>query len=161
MYGHSVDNLAPLAPAAFYASLNGSDVHLGWESNLESDFRDYYIYRSDTPIADDFTLLTATTDTTFTDTTTVSGTAYYYVQAYDIHDNGIVLSGDSVMAFLSANIKVFLEGPYVGGQMSTFLNALGLFQSTIQHKSLELYRNRNGNNSSCKCNRLDFSRVEK
>ncbi len=29
------------------------------------------------------------------------------------------------MAFLSANIKVFLEGPYVGGQMSTFLNASG------------------------------------
>jgi hypothetical protein len=123
MYGHSVDNLSPLPPGAFYAQLNGSDVHLGWQANLEEDFRDYYIYRSDTPIADDFTLLTTTTDTIFVDNSPLPGNAYYYVQAYDIHDNGSALVGDSVMAFLSANIKVLLEGSYdAGGVMRTTLN---------------------------------------
>jgi hypothetical protein len=121
MYGHSVDNLAPAAPLAFYAATNGEEVHLGWQANTEPDLRDYYIYRSDSQIGDDLTLIGSTTDTTFTDTAAVTGTVYYYVQAFDVNDNGSPLSEDSVMAFLSANIKVFLEGPYTGGQMSTAL----------------------------------------
>jgi len=125
MYGHSVDNLAPLPPEAFYAQINSEEVNLGWQANLESDLRDYYIYRSETPVGDTFTLLGTTTDTTYVDTSPLTGNAYYYVQAFDIHDNGSALSGDSIMAFLSANIKVYLEGPYVGGQMSTFLNSSG------------------------------------
>ena len=139
MYGHSVDNLAPLPPGAFYAQLNGSNIHLGWQVNTEPDFRDYYIYKSDTPIInrpagkrsgeqdspDAFTLIGTTTDTVFTDTSPLTGYAYYYISAYDIHDNASAFSSDSIMAFLSANIKIFFEGPYVGGQMSTFINTLG------------------------------------
>ena len=139
MYGHSVDNLAPLPPLNFYANILGNDVKLGWKANLEEDFRDYYIYRSDTPLApyvseqreseiespDAFTLIGTTTDTTFTDTSAVTGKVYYYLQAYDVHDNGSAYSSDSVEAILSANIRVFLEGAYVGGQMSTFINTIG------------------------------------
>lgn len=126
MYGHSVDNLAPLPPFNFYATLQTNQVKLGWKVNLEEDFRDYKIYRSDNPVSDAFTLLTTTTDTTFVDTSPLAGNAYYYVQAYDIHDNGSQLSRDSVMAFLSANIKVLLEGSYdAGGVMRTSLNLQG------------------------------------
>ncbi len=124
-YGHSVDNLAPLAPMGFYTQLNGSNVNLGWQANTEADLRDYYIYRSDTPLARDFTLLGTTTDTSFTDSSPPAGNAYYYIQAYDIHNNGSLFSTDSITALLSANIKVFLEGPYSSGVMSTTLNTNG------------------------------------
>jgi hypothetical protein len=141
MYGHSVDNLAPLPPLNFYANILGNDVKLGWKANLEEDFRDYYIYRSDTPLApyvseqreseiespDAFTLIGTTTDTTFTDTSAVTGKVYYYLQAYDVHDNGSQFSGDSVTVYLSANIKVILEGSYdAGGVMRTTLNLQGI-----------------------------------
>ena len=125
LYGHSTDNLAPFAPFNFYANLNGNNVKLGWKANTEEDFRDYRVFRSNTPEPGNSTLIGTTTDTTFTDTSAVTGTAYYYIQSYDVHDNGSPYSSDSVMAFLSANIRVFLEGAYVGGQMSTFINTLG------------------------------------
>lgn len=127
MYGHSVDNLAPLPPFNFYAYLNGSNVKLGWKANLEQDFRDYHIYRSDTPVLDELTLLGTTTDTTFIDNAPLTGNAYYYIQAYDVHDNGSQYSSDSIMSFLSANIKVLLEGSYdIGGVMRTTLNNGGI-----------------------------------
>jgi hypothetical protein len=130
LLGKSIDNLSPAAPFNFYANLNGNNVKLGWKANTEPDFRDYLIYRSDTPVVDDFELLGTTTDTTFTDTSPLVGNAYYYIQAYDVHDNGSPYSSDSIMAFLSANIKVFLEGAYVGGQMNTFLNTSGYIPLT-------------------------------
>ncbi len=125
IYGHSVDNLAPLAPMGFYTQQNSSEIHLGWQANTEPDLRDYYVYRSDTPLARDFTLLGTTTDTSYTDSSPPAGNAYYYLQAYDIHDNGSLFSTDSITALLSANIKVFLEGPYSSGVMSTTLNTNG------------------------------------
>ena len=125
LYGHSTDNLAPAAPLAFYAALNGGEVKLSWQANTEPDFLDYYIYRSDTPLAEDLTLLGTTSDTVYTDTNPLSGNAYYYLSAFDIHNNGSPFSTDSVEAILSADIKVYLEGSYIGGQMSTFLNSSG------------------------------------
>lgn len=126
VYGHSVDNLAPAAPFSFYANLNGSSINLSWKANTEQDFRNYNIYRSDTPVVEEFILIATTTDTTFVDNSPLSGNAYYYIQAFDIHDNGSPLSADSIEAILSANIRIFLEGSYVGGQMSTFLNSSNL-----------------------------------
>jgi hypothetical protein len=126
MYGHSVDNLAPFSPESFYALVQGDDVKLGWKANTEPDLRDYKIYRSETTLPEDFTLLTTTTDTTFIDSSPLVGSAYYYIQAYDVHDNRSPFSADSIEAVLSANIRVFLEGAYVGGQMSTFLNTSAL-----------------------------------
>jgi len=130
IYGHSVDNLAPVAPNNFYANLNGSNVNLGWKANTEADFRNYNIYRSDTPALEELTLITTTTDTIFVDNSPLAGNAYYYIQAFDIHDNGSPLSADSIEAILSANIRIFLEGSYVGGQMSTFLNSSNLIPLT-------------------------------
>ena len=130
IYGHSVDNLAPLPPGNFYAQLNGASVNLGWQENTEPDLRDYYIYRSDTPAAEDLTLIGTTTETTFIDNSPLAGNSYYYISAYDIHNNGSLFSSDNIEAVLSANVKVFLEGSYVGGQMSTFLNSSNLIPLT-------------------------------
>lgn len=138
-YGYSIDNLSPAPPLNFYAALQRSNFKLGWKANTEPDFRDYKIYRSDTPVEsfnfnpgliesdspDAMTLIGTTTDTTFIDTSAIIGKTYYYKQAYDVHDYGSPYSSDSVMAYLAANIRVFLEGAYIGGQMSTFTNALG------------------------------------
>jgi hypothetical protein len=126
IYGHSVDNLSPAAPLNFYANLNGSIVNLGWKANTEQDFRNYNIYRSDTPGLEDIVLIATTNDTIFIDNSPLAGNAYYYIQAFDIHDNGSPLSADSIETILSANIRIFLEGAYVGGQMSTFLNSSNL-----------------------------------
>jgi hypothetical protein len=123
IYGHSVDNLAPLAPAAFNAQLNNNKVSLNWEANAEPDLRDYYIYRSSTPETEALTLIGTTTEISFTDNSPLTGKSHYYVSAYDIHNNESTLSTDSVEAVLSANIRIFIEGAYVGGQMSTFLNS--------------------------------------
>ena len=89
IYGHSTDNLAPSPPLAFYAQQNGTDVKLGWQANSEKDFRDYYIYRSDTALTENIPLegrekgssipqesiilLGTTTDTIFTDPAPLSG----------------------------------------------------------------------------------------
>jgi len=125
MSGHSVDNLAPLAPVSFYANLTGNNVHLGWQANTEGDLRDYHIYRNINPLTQNLTLIGTTTDTTFIDSSLTGGNLYYYVSAMDIHNNESPYSEDSITASISANIRVFLEGPYVGGQMSTFLNSSG------------------------------------
>ncbi|RKY99771.1 MAG: hypothetical protein DRQ13_01685 [Ignavibacteriae bacterium] len=89
MYGHSVDNLAPLAPEAFYAQNNGSDIKLGWKANAEPDLKNYVIYRTDYPGAEPDTLtpLAQITDTTFIDTNPLPGTSYYYLRAQDINNN--------------------------------------------------------------------------
>jgi len=101
IYGHSVDNLAPAAPNNFYANLNGSNVNLGWKANTEQDFRNYNIYRSDTPEPEAVVLIATTTDTTFYDNSPLPGNAYYYIQAYDIHDNGSPFSVDSISSITS------------------------------------------------------------
>ena len=89
MYGHSVDNLAPLAPMNFYANTLGSDVKLGWKANTEPDLKNYLLYRTDDPAANPDTLeiFAEVNDTIFTDTNPLSGTTYYYLKAQDIHNN--------------------------------------------------------------------------
>ena len=89
MSGHSVDNLAPLAPLNFYANLNGSDVHLGWKANTEPDLKNYLLFRTDDPGANPDTLeiFAEVNDTIFTDSNPLSGISYYYLKAQDIHNN--------------------------------------------------------------------------
>jgi hypothetical protein len=72
-----------------------------------------------------YTLLTTTADTTYTDPSAITVKTYYYVYAKDIHGNLSEINIDSVDIFLSANIKVIIEGAYSGGQMTTLLNTSG------------------------------------
>jgi hypothetical protein len=89
MYGHSVDNLSPSAPLNFYAGILGDDVKLGWKANSESDLLNYVIYRTGVASANPDTLeiYAAVFDTTFIDTNPLSGTAYYFLKAQDVHNN--------------------------------------------------------------------------
>ena len=89
MYGHSVDNLAPLLPLNFYANIFSNDVKLGWKANTETDLYNYVIYRTDVAGAnpDTLAIYAQTFDTTYIDTNPLSVTAYYFLKAQDIHNN--------------------------------------------------------------------------
>ncbi len=89
MSGHSVDNLAPESVENFAGSLQlpgdnpASDVILSWSPNTEADLKDYVLYRTDYPNADPDTLTALVTmiDTTYLDTSPLSGTSYYYIHS--------------------------------------------------------------------------------
>ena len=89
IYGHSVDNLSPSVPLNFYAAILNDDVKLGWKANTEFDLLNYVIYRTDVDGANPDTLEIFATifDTTFIDTNPLSGTAYYFLKAQDVHNN--------------------------------------------------------------------------
>ena len=127
MYGHSVDNLAPLPPMNFDGVLAGGNVNLHWNPNLEGDLKDYVLYRTDYAGANPDTLTPYATvpDTLYTDIDPLSGSSYYYLRARDIHNNESEPVTEEISVVLSANIKLFLEGPYLAGNMSINLNTFG------------------------------------
>jgi len=108
--GYSVDNLAPAAPLNFYAALQGSNVKLGWKANTEPDLYNYIIYRTDYPNAnpDTLTIYAQSIDTTFIDTTPLTGTAYYYLRAQDVHNN-LSSSVSASPGGLTTALTVFIE----------------------------------------------------
>jgi len=110
MSGHSLDNLAPLAPEAFYAQNNGSDIKLGWKANAEPDLKNYVIYRTDYPGAEPDTLtpLAQVTDTTFIDTNPLPVTSYYYLRAQDINNN-LSSSATTNVSVLTFPLTVSIE----------------------------------------------------
>ena len=108
MYGHSVDNLAPLAPLAFYAQSNGNDVHLGWQANTEPDLLNYVIYRTDDPLANPDTLevFAEIWDTIFVDTDPLTGSAYYFLKSQDVHKNLSEAVTDSIVEQTTFSLSV-------------------------------------------------------
>jgi hypothetical protein len=101
--GYSVDNLAPAAPLSLMATrTTGSNVVLTWSPSgaNESDFKEYWVYRSEsggvppTPLF----YLDSATDTLLTDTTAYpSQTFYYIVTAVDVHENKSVPSNEAMV----------------------------------------------------------------
>ncbi len=87
--GHSVDNLAPAAPAMLAAQRSGPDVVLRWSRVPAGDLRDYAVYRSPTPgvIPDEATYLGSAADTTLVDAGAPSSALHYVVTAFDVHAN--------------------------------------------------------------------------
>ena len=87
--GHSVDNLAPLAPLGLIAQRVGNDVHLRWNRVLVPDLRDYSVYRASstgvTPVPMNF--LAASDDTVLVDGAAPANALYYIVTATDVHAN--------------------------------------------------------------------------
>ena len=87
--GRSLDNIAPAAVLQLSALRIGSDVHLLWNQNHESDFNEYAVYRNSatgvtpTPIF----FLSSTEDTTLVDANAPGGSLFYVVTARDVHDN--------------------------------------------------------------------------
>jgi hypothetical protein len=89
MSGHSVDNLAPAPPLQLTAQRVGPDVHLQWNRVTVGDLRDYAVYRTTapgvTPVPVNFLL--SSVDTVTVDPSPPTGSLYYIVTAYDVHEN--------------------------------------------------------------------------
>jgi len=87
--GHSVDNLAPLAPLLLIAQRVGADVSLRWNRAVAPDLRDYSVYRATasgvTPVPVNF--LASADDTVLVDASAPASALYYIVTAFDVHDN--------------------------------------------------------------------------
>jgi hypothetical protein len=85
--GYSVDNLAPVAPAAFTGQLASGSTHLHWNPNTESDLAGYRLYRGTSSgfVPGPGNQVAAQADTGYVD---AAGTPYYYKHsAVDIHGN--------------------------------------------------------------------------
>jgi hypothetical protein len=98
--GHSVDNLAPVAPLGLAAQRIGNYVHLKWNGVHVADIRDYSVYRKTstgvTPIPANF--LGTAADTVLTDTSPPASAAYYIVTANDVHANQSTKSNEAAVA---------------------------------------------------------------
>ena len=126
IYGHSVDNLAPLPVLNFMSTLAGTipavEVNLSWSPNSEADLKNYVIFRADYANADPDTLtpLSIVTDTTYLDTSPLSDTSYYYISAQDIHNNlsepvsvqvGVITSADSEVETIPNEFALYQNYP--------------------------------------------------
>ena len=87
--GRSIDNIAPLMVSSFTAASSGANVSLNWSSNTAPDLLNYVLFRSVSPSIDPYsaTPLTNVTETTYLDTSPLTGAYYYFIVAQDIHGN--------------------------------------------------------------------------
>lgn len=103
------DSIAPIAPEAVNANPAGDDVQLSWSHTGDpadqlNRARQFVIYRSEDPVVntdavENILAVTDTAATSFTDTTALPNTTYYYtVTALDRYHN------ESVISNLSANL---------------------------------------------------------
>ncbi len=114
--GRSLDNIAPLMLSPFTAAPVSDDVRLTWNRSSAPDLLNYILYRNTSPTIDPNTepVFATTTDTTYLDTSPLSGVYYYFIVAQDIHNN------KSPVAFVQSpgitlNLTVFIEGFYNPG----------------------------------------------
>jgi len=126
--GHSVDNLAPPAPAFLAAEATLDGIYLHWPPSLAGDVSAYHVFRSLTPDMDITTLEPVATvaDTAFLDETVDAQQPYFYVVvAEDSHDNR---SGPSIYAYALAPVPTELQAatidlvgdlPVVSWQLAT------------------------------------------
>jgi len=107
MYGQSIDNLSPAAPANLAAAPTVTKINLSWTANNESDMKDYLIYRNGVNIS-------SAGSTSFADTTALADSTYIYkIAARDIHGNISPLSTAdtaSLESITTINITVIPEG---------------------------------------------------
>ncbi len=94
--GYSVDNLAPSSPVNVFAEFHAAtkEIYITWEENLESDLKQYNIYRK-TRGAAEWQWIGSTTENEFTDYISDPDAVKNYVysiNAEDVHENMSKLS---------------------------------------------------------------------
>jgi len=117
--GRSIDNIAPLLVSPFTAAGISNYVSLNWKRSTAPDLLNYIIYRSVNPTIDPDTepVFATTTDSTYLDTSPLSGTYYYFIVAQDIHNNkSPVAVAESPN--ITLNLTMFIEGFYNAGSNS-------------------------------------------
>lgn len=127
--GYSVDNIAPAIPENISVQYAEGVINLMWGNGNDPDIDYYAIYKADHP--EDFTVdpQFLISDTSFVDTDVISDTIYYRISAYDIHENQGELSEIIQIITIPGSVlevKIFLEGPFYGTSMMTYLNGFGL-----------------------------------
>ena len=87
--GYSVDNLAPPAPQPFVARYDYQDVALHWGISGAADFSHFKLYRGTSAgfTPGPGTLILATIDTGFVDTSPAAPIRHYKLSAVDVHGN--------------------------------------------------------------------------
>ena len=87
--GRSLDNISPPMVSPFNAFTESANVRLTWKRNTAPDLFNYVLYRSVSNSIDPYTEtpLNTLTDSTYLDTSPLTGLYYYFVVAQDIHNN--------------------------------------------------------------------------
>ena len=111
--GRSIDNIAPLMVSSFTAASSGANVSLNWSSNTEPDLLNYVLFRSVSPTIDPYsaTPLTNVTETTYLDTSPLTGAYYYFIVAQDIHGNYSPVAATQ-SPFSVLNLTMLIQGFY-------------------------------------------------
>ena len=113
LFGRSIDNIAPLMVSPFNAVSESSNIRLIWKKNTEPDLYNYILYRSTSATIDPETEIpyATLTDSTYLDTSPLSGTYFYFIVAQDVHNNkGPVAVTESPN--ITMNMTMFIEGFY-------------------------------------------------
>ncbi len=114
--GHSIDNIAPLMISPFTAAPVLGNVVLNWKRSDAPDLLNYILYRSTSPTIDPNIepVFSTTSDSTYFDTSPLSGLFYYFIVAQDIHNNKSPVAV-AVFSNMTLNLDMFIEGFYNEG----------------------------------------------
>ncbi|MCY7361177.1 MAG: integrin alpha, partial [Ignavibacteria bacterium] len=115
--GRSIDNIAPLMVSPFTATAVSGNVRLNWRRNYAPDLLNYILYRSTSPVIDPNTepVFATTSDSTYLDTSPLSGVYYYFIVAQDIHNNKSTVAVALNPNLINLNMTMFIEGFYNSG----------------------------------------------
>ncbi|MBK7253013.1 MAG: FG-GAP repeat protein [Ignavibacteria bacterium] len=117
--GRSLDNIPPLMVSPCNAVSESSNIRLTWNKNTEPDLYNYILYRSISPTIDPETETpyATVTDSTYLDTTPLSGAYYYFIVAQDVHNNKSPVA-ITESPNMTLNLTMFIEGFYNAGSNS-------------------------------------------
>ncbi len=111
--GRSIDNISPSSVSPFIASYSGTNIRLNWNKNSAADLLNYILFRSTSLTIDPHTEtpLAIVTDSTYLDTSPLSGTYFYFIVAQDIHNNYSPVAVTE-SPNITVNLTMFIEGFY-------------------------------------------------
>jgi len=116
LYGRSIDNISPPAVTTFNALGESGNVRLTWDQNPAPDLYNYLLFRNASDSIDPYTepVFATTTDSTYLDTSPLSGVYYYFIVARDINNNYSPVAMTEAPN-ISLNLTMFIEGFYNSG----------------------------------------------
>ncbi len=114
--GRSLDNIAPFMVSPFTATAVSNNIRLNWSRSSAPDLMNYLLYRNVNPVINPETepVFAATTDTSFLDTTPLTGLYYYFIVAQDIHNNKSPVAVAERPGMI-LNLVTYIEGFYDTG----------------------------------------------